>query len=56
MKGALKGFITEFGFSTTPATVRSADGGVDTSKMKPLIAQVKELLPDLRDHFVEVFR
>lgn len=44
----------EFGLSTTPSNVRAADGGLDFSKMRPLISQVKELLPDLGDKFVEV--
>lgn len=54
VKGGLKGFTAEFGLSTMPASLRSADGGSDPSKMLALVLQVKELLPDLRDDFIQV--
>ncbi len=44
----------EFGLSLTPASLRAPDGGVDSSKMNALVLQVKELLPDLGEDFIQV--
>lgn len=44
----------EFGLSLTPASLRASDGGVDPVKMSGLILQVKELLPDLQENFIQV--
>lgn len=54
IKGGAKGFLVEFGISLTPAPLRALDGSVDPEKLIALIKQVKELLPDLRDNFVQV--
>jgi hypothetical protein len=44
----------EFGLSLTPASLRASDGGVDPAKISALILQVKELLPDLHESFIQV--
>lgn len=54
VKVGLKEFRVEFGLSLTPASLRAPDGGVDSSKMNALVLQVKELLPDLGEDFIQV--
>jgi len=44
----------EFGLSLTPASLRASDGGLDPAKIGSLILQVKELLPDLHESFIQV--
>ena len=53
VKIGLKEFRVEFGLSLTPASLRSSDGGVDPMKISALILQVKELLPDLHESFIQ---
>ena len=53
VKIGLKEFRVEFGLSLTTASLRSSDGGVDPMKISALILQVKELLPDLHESFIQ---
>lgn len=54
VKLGLKEFQVEFGLCLTPASLRASDGGVDPMKISGLILQVKELLPDLQESFIQV--